>query len=407
VFAGRVESVKAVQKKGMVNPFAPRRVLLRVTEPFLGVNTAEVEVDTGAGGGDCGYRFREGREYLVYAHRSGPTGRLQVSICSRTAALESAAEDVAYLRQAVRPGAAGPGRISGLIERVDRNLATGQERRRPAAGLPVILDRDRVPSRATTDAQGRFAIDGLAAGRYDVRLDVPEGQHGRVAPNPVELRDSRGCAEVSGSVSYDGRVRGRVVDASGRGVPGLTIELTVPAGLDDSSGPERIRALTGQDGRYELRQIPPGRYIVGINTQRAADAPVPFPRIFHPGVEALDGATRVALTGGQQTEIGDLVLPRAIRHVAISGVVLDPDGTPARDARVFLKGSAETDYILGEPAVTDASGRFMLTAFDGFQYRLFAERIDAGTRRIESSEQSPVTAAPGLPPFKLTLRAHY
>jgi hypothetical protein len=95
--------------------------------------------------------------------------------------------------------------------------------------------------------------------------------------------------------------------------------------------------------------------------------------------------------------------------VPIAGIVVDADGALIAGARVYLKGQAEADYILSEPATTDARGRFTLAALEGRGYRLFAERPrgDGSNARIDSSEQIPFTAAPAAPPFKLTLRGRY
>ena len=46
-------------------------------------------------GGSCGFAFLEGEEYVVYAYKpTGDESRLSASICSRTALLQEAQEDV-------------------------------------------------------------------------------------------------------------------------------------------------------------------------------------------------------------------------------------------------------------------------------------------------------------------------
>jgi hypothetical protein len=71
------------------------RVYFAVISSWKGVSTATVEVTTGYGGGDCGYSFSVGEKYVVYAYRK-PNG-LRASICSRTAELSQADEDLQYL----------------------------------------------------------------------------------------------------------------------------------------------------------------------------------------------------------------------------------------------------------------------------------------------------------------------
>ncbi len=74
-----------------------RLVTFAVTDSWKGVETAEVKVRTGIGGGDCGYPFDVGSEYLVYGFEDG--SRLTAHICSRTTAVSasSAADDFTFL----------------------------------------------------------------------------------------------------------------------------------------------------------------------------------------------------------------------------------------------------------------------------------------------------------------------
>ena len=239
---------------------------------------------------------------------------------------------------------------------------------------------------------------------------MPEGYYvAEEFPKPVELPDLHACATAEATLFFDGRVRGRVVNARGQPIEGLTVELTSPAGLDQPIGPERVRAMTNREGLYELIHVPSGRFVVGLNTQRDRDGGLPLPRIFHPGVESVSKATRVTLGGGERVTLGDLVVPPTLGYVQISGVVLAPDGSFAPGARVYLKGPGSADYILAEPAMTDNQGHFVLSVVTGRDYRIFAERPTRadGVRWIESSEQVSLTGAADLPPLTLALRRRY
>jgi hypothetical protein len=62
----------------------------RITETFKGVSGRTVEVHTGYGGGDCGFPFEEGTDYVVFAtfqEDKSSHGRrfVRTGICSRTA----------------------------------------------------------------------------------------------------------------------------------------------------------------------------------------------------------------------------------------------------------------------------------------------------------------------------------
>ena len=74
-----------------------RLVRLTVDQPIRGMQSAEVEVITGWGGGDCGYAFKLGQRYLVYAYREEGDKRLSTSICTRTRLLKKADEGSLFL----------------------------------------------------------------------------------------------------------------------------------------------------------------------------------------------------------------------------------------------------------------------------------------------------------------------
>ncbi|HZB45241.1 MAG TPA: hypothetical protein VE360_08360, partial [Pyrinomonadaceae bacterium] len=94
----RVSVAEARKAADEGDEWAARGFRFAVTQSFLGVAGAEVEVWTGWGGGDCGYDFEQGASYLVYAYRLGKSGRLGTGICSRTRPVAGAAEDLEFLR---------------------------------------------------------------------------------------------------------------------------------------------------------------------------------------------------------------------------------------------------------------------------------------------------------------------
>ena len=65
-----------------VRNFPYKRVGFAVSETFKGPAAQHITVDTGMGGGDCGYFFETGQEYVVYAWSD--EGTLTTGICSLT-----------------------------------------------------------------------------------------------------------------------------------------------------------------------------------------------------------------------------------------------------------------------------------------------------------------------------------
>lgn len=71
-------------------------VKLKVERVWKGSMPAEAIIETGRGGGDCGYGFEVGERYLVYASGSNES-KMQTNICQRTARLSDAARDLRIL----------------------------------------------------------------------------------------------------------------------------------------------------------------------------------------------------------------------------------------------------------------------------------------------------------------------
>ncbi len=96
VFAGKVvEITEQKQPDGYIT----KAVRFEVTDTWKGVSQSQVIITTGMGGGDCGYEFITGKDYLVYASKSNMYGEetLVTVICDRTRELSAAGEDLGVL----------------------------------------------------------------------------------------------------------------------------------------------------------------------------------------------------------------------------------------------------------------------------------------------------------------------
>jgi len=92
VFTGEVTSIAPND----ATKFGGLEVTLRVKEVWKGTLAEEVKVHTAATGAACGYTFVKGTTYLVYAV-SDDADPMRVSLCSRTAPVDNAKEDLDFL----------------------------------------------------------------------------------------------------------------------------------------------------------------------------------------------------------------------------------------------------------------------------------------------------------------------
>ena len=361
-----------------------RRVRMRVTEAFTGVSTREVIVNTGQGGGDCGYAFTAGGSYVVYAHEwEGDT--LFTTICSRTKPVRDAAEDLAYLRSFTK-APAREGRIIGEAVHWDDDHASGRRSpRRPVPDLRIVIEDDTRSIAARTDRDGHFDVRA-PVGEYRVRADAPPGTYFEVSRPVVRLADPRGCAEVDVALHSDGHVAGRVVNSRGEPVPHLALQLGPPARMDDGWSLSTLAGRTDTDGRFDIGKVPPGSYLLGFNTEQNSSNGLPvYPRAFLPGVTARLQAEVIELGPGQRVTTADFVVPEAIPFTTIVGTVLEQDGRFAAGVNVYLKADSDAGRLIGPAVVTGIDGRFSLAAVEGQSYRVLAERVDPGERyrRVE------------------------
>lgn len=198
VFAGKVVWI---EPDASGDRFARRRVRFRVVEAFRGVTTSEIDVDTGAGGGDCGYSFIVGASYLVYSYQAERTPRLTTGICSRTRLLSQASEDLAYLRSVPANGALGA-TITGTVYDRNRNVSKrpGAIELGTVARVGVVIECGGALFRGTTNADGRFSIPGVPVGSCTPRVE-PSAAYSVWPASSVEIPDPRACAEVSLQIS--------------------------------------------------------------------------------------------------------------------------------------------------------------------------------------------------------------
>ena len=91
VFAGKVTHIsRARGEYGDVH-----KVLFRVDAYWKGERGAEIVIETATNSAACGFPFEQGEKYLVYSNISGDA--LSTTICTRTADLANASEDLADL----------------------------------------------------------------------------------------------------------------------------------------------------------------------------------------------------------------------------------------------------------------------------------------------------------------------
>jgi hypothetical protein len=340
-----------------------------------------------------------GERYLVYATRNAQVAGLVTSICSRTRPLSEATEDLQFLQTLAAPG--DRAHLSGTVTHWERDLATGepgnygvvQNLRVNVIGKGTVLD-------AWTDDAGRFDVR-LPPGKYDVTFLPPPGFSTRGLRHSVELRDPRSCAVLDWSVSFDGRIRGVVQRPPGDAGTTIPVELMAAEAVGKGGNIQVLRTSADAGGGFEFTEVPPGRYLVGVDLIRRIDPKVVFPTTFHPGTPDATAATVVQLEGGEERELAPMTLPPARRAHRLVGTVVFDDGSPASGAFISLSDGITKFRQVAGGIKTGPDGTFGFLVHEGLSY--IAHASDESQGKQVSSSVGPFVIGGDLAPIQVVL----
>jgi hypothetical protein len=400
IFLGTVQTISPLEGTRDLR----RLVVFTMDRAFRGVDGVTAEVATGMGGGDCGYPFRVGERYIVYAFRTRDGSRLAASICSRTRPAAGAVEDLKFIEGLPTTGAGA--RVYGAITHWERDLATGESRNYgPVPSVRVTLHGPSGTQETRTDGAGGYSIQGLAPGRYELDVTPPTPFSTKYLHLKIELRDSRACAVEDFGVRYDGRIRGVALDAEGTPAADITIQAMSAERVESGGNVETLSAKTDSAGHFEFAEVPPGRYVVGASLSRGIERDGLFPRTFYPGSAAASGATVVSITNGNQERLEPFRVPPPRHRRELAGVVVWPDGRLVSGAFVSLSDGLAVWRQVAVGIKTDADGRFTFLVYDGLSYSALASYTipDDPRHRQAGVRSEPFVASPALGPMKLVL----
>lgn len=189
---------------------------------------------------------------------------------------------------------------------------------------------------AVTAADGTYLLRDVPPGTVQMSVEPPAGL---AAPprRALALVPGQALKGVDFALTPGGLLRGTVLSAEGAPVAGAQV-FAHAADEGGSTG----NARTDAQGRYELR-LRPDDYALICHLQDAQDPAQTAALVVRAGT--------VRVTEGQVVEKQDLVLKPPPK---LSGVVLQPDGTPAAGAQVSVPWVRPGSLT----AVTGADGRF-------------------------------------------------
>jgi len=310
-------------------------------------------------------------------------------------------------RDTVRPVTRGTAVIAGTV-------VSAEPDRRPIRGARVVLNHITfgVPGETTTtDEAGRFAFTDIPAGQYRLQAGKPgllPLSYGATRPAgsdvPLTVSDGQQITGLSIALVRGGVVTGTVVDESGRGIPGAVVTV-LRFGYNTSTG-ERTLSFTGAGsigdltddrGVYRIWGVPPGEYVITVDSlERASDSrpgfsevrrlstadvdraialaragrpassagasaeptvfpagePVQYATVYHPSVVDIAQASTVSIGAGEERAGVDVVV-RRIPAARIRGTVRVLEGMTPADVAVELRVAGPAGEVLRSLSMRD------------------------------------------------------
>jgi 5-hydroxyisourate hydrolase-like protein (transthyretin family) len=279
-----------------------------------------------------------------------------------------------------------------------------------------------------TDAEGRFTVPELPAGRYSlsatkggyVRMSYGARRHDRPG-TPVNLVEGQRLTDLSIRLPRGGVIAGRILDENGGPAAGVQVRLLqyrLQQGerrLMPALGGSLMGETTDDRGMYRLYGLPPGEYLVAASPRntnvgeiqasteaeiRAALAalqqppapapppgqPLPPPRehvtvafapVYFPGSSSITGASTIALAPGEERSGVDFPL-QLVRTARIEGMVVVPSGFAPQSVTLTMvtAGPQVGPGILGSTFLNRVTpgpdGKFSYAAVPPGQYTINA-----------------------------------
>ena len=277
--------------------------------------------------------------------------------------------------QTVKPGTAV---IRGRVVAAD----TGEPMRRAVlrASSPAL----QAQRQTVTDADGRYELKELPAGRYSISaskgsyVSLTYGQtRSFEAGRPLDVGEGQTIEKVDFSLPHGAVVTGHVVDEFGEPIADAQV---APMRWATVSGSRRLvpsgRGGTSNDiGEFRIYGLPPGQYLISatmrstiFNAQSDDRAGSAF--TYYPGTANPAEAQRLDVALGQTiTEINIPLIPT--RTARVSGTVVDLQGRPFTGGMLNVRQRNGTAVgMMSFGAVIQQDGTFVLAGLSPGDYVL-------------------------------------
>ncbi|HJT30286.1 MAG TPA: carboxypeptidase regulatory-like domain-containing protein [Pyrinomonadaceae bacterium] len=308
------------------------------------------------------------------------------------------------------PGKAPTASISGRVT-IDGEGVGGITVTAATSGSP--LD-NRTVAKTTTDDDGKYQLNGLAAGQFTITplakaFVVSTSGAYKQAGQSITVAEGETITKIDFALVRGGVITGRITDTDGRPVIGERVNV-VGGVVSDSSYPMPVfdgpRNRTDDRGIYRIYGLSPGTYKVSIGQATGAGNVAimgmggsQYTKTFYPGVAEEAKAQVLEVSEGKEISNIDIVARKSGRGATVFGRVVDADsGQPVPNVYVVHASLSEGTQQLGSMnfsgSQTDANGKFRIENVQPGRYAAYTLSIGDGTN-TSYSDQTPFDVSDG------------
>jgi hypothetical protein len=249
--------------------------------------------------------------------------------------------------------------------------------------------------RTTTDGEGVYRFEQVAAGRYSLSayapayVTPPEPGADWLTGRVINITENQVVEHQDFALTRGGVITGRVTDAQGRAAVGRLIDLTPADGSKPATPTNPLAGSplgnsmyqTDDRGVYRIYGLAPGRYLVsiggaGANGFNALGKQSYQEQTFYPGVTDKTKAAAVEIKEGTEVNGIDIRLGLTSQTYKVSGRIVDAaTGRPFTAAAANYGAAAGDSKILTLRALgttPNARGEFQLDGIIPGKYNAFA-----------------------------------
>ena len=332
--------------------------------------------------GNCpSYDFAENETYVVFAQRSLTNKDFLVDL-GKALMKDEANIAITYLHnlKANKSSAMLYGQVMRKVRFLGSRSFDDKPVERPIRNTKVEIQSEEQVFTTTTDEKGNYLFSEIPSDEYSIKIELPDRLEVENPIKKLSLSD-KSCTQQNIVGLTTGQISGVVFDHDGKPLQHLELELVIASDVGKSK-PRKFEIESGQEGKFEFKNIPPAQYFLvykldqtchviyrsGGRSHSQAWPVYCQPRTFYQGVAEISQAIPINLVEGEELKDLDFHLLPPLSKRNISGIAVLSDSKPLVNADIVLMIAQNELNESGGLLKTDEYGRFSLNAYNGLKY---------------------------------------